>query len=620
MKKNSIIAHVLISLLLVAVFPPIMVVYSKILDYSGGTLDIDKELILQSYQNYNDMRFIQIIILILIGCNLLFYIFSHTSNKIAEIDTVTVAGKIVLPVQAGSGQFGRAWFLNDEEKKDIFECTSEHKKFTKAGLIIGKIGKTICSFVDVGHVLIVASTRSGKTRRIILTSMWRNAIAGVSGLVTDVKGEIYAYTHKFFESLGFRIIVFDLRDPECSMHHNFMNEIVEEVKKGNYSKAQDRTWDLVSVLVGEPKGEPLWNNGEASAIAASVLIVAFDAPEEFKNLTNVYYFLAYMGQENEDGKVPLNEYVAKLSDTHPAKSVYSIAKIAPLRTRGSFYTSALATLKEFNSWSIADMTSKSDYKLSELDSQKTMIYIILPDEKDTRYNIASLYIKQVYESLVEQANEKGGELDHQFINYLEELGNVAKLPKLGSMLSAGGGRGILNYMVIQSYQQLEKNYEKDYQNILDNCNLTIYLRSPSERTHKSVSERCGNYTVQVNNAGSSSKPHMFNVFDSTNDGSSLTGRKLLMPEEVGKIEAPYALLLKEGKNPGIMYAPDLTEYKANKDFGLGNQEHNKKRRLKENKERERREIKAPKLWGIWNQYMDEEVTTRSFEEKVSFLG
>ena len=456
MKKNNLIIYIMFTFFLSAIIPPILSVYLKLLKYKGGTIDINKEIILQSYNNYKDQKFLAIVTLLIIVSNLFLYMFLHTGSQIAEIDTVTVAGKIVLPVKAGNGQFGNARFMSDEEKVEVFECVSEKSTFSKAGLVIGKVGKLICSFVDVGHALIIASTRSGKTRRIILTSLWRNAIAGISGLVTDVKGEIYAYTHKFFELMGFKTIVFDLRDPECGMHHNFMNEIVEEVKKGNYSKAQDRTWDLVSVLVGEPVGEPLWHNGEASAIAATILIVAFDAPEECKNLTNVYYFLAYMGETDENDKVPLNDYIAKLEDTHPAKGVYSIAKIAPLRTRGSFYTSALGTLKEFTSWSVAEMTSKSDYKLSDLDSQKTMIYLILPDEKDTRYNIASLYIKQVYESLVEQAEQKGGELDRTFINYLEELGNISKLPKLGSMMSAGGGRGILNYMVIQSYQQLEK--------------------------------------------------------------------------------------------------------------------------------------------------------------------
>ncbi|MBA4688619.1 MAG: type IV secretory system conjugative DNA transfer family protein [Candidatus Galacturonibacter soehngenii] len=623
MKKSNLAFYVLFTLFLAVLIPPVFAIYFYLLNNSVEQINISGELILQSYKNYKDQKFMAIIALIILAMNIIFYMFLHTGNQIAEIDTVKIAGKIVLPVPAGNGQFGRSWFMSDEEKKEVFECVSENSVFSKAGMVIGKMGKLICSFVDVGHALIVASTRSGKTRRIILTSLWRNAVAGISGLVTDVKGEIYAYTHKFFELLGFKIIVFDLREPECSMHHNFMNEIVEEVKKGNYSKAQDRTWDLVSVLVGEPVGEPLWHNGEASAIAATILIIAFDAPEECKNLTNVYYFLAYMGETDENDKVPLNEYIAKLSDSHPAKSVYSIAKIAPYRTRGSFYTSALGTLKEFTSWSVAEMTAKSDYHLSELDNQKTMIYLILPDEKDTRYNIASLYIKQVYENLVEQANHKGGELDHTFINYLEELGNIAKLPKLGAMMSAGGGRGILNYMVIQSYQQLEKNYEKDYQNILDNVNLTIYLRSPSPKTHKDISDRCGNYTVQVNSSGSSSKAYSFNGVDNTNNNSSLTGRKLLFPEEVGKIEQPYALLLKEAKDAIVMYTPDLTEYQANKDFGLGTPSHNKKLRLKVNKERERRVIKEPELWGVWNDYISatsQNETIRTYGDKVSFLG
>ena len=91
---------------------------------------------------------------------------------------------------------------------------------------------------------------------------------------------------------------------------------------------------------------------------------------------------------------------------------------------------------------------------------------------------------------------------------------------------------------------------------------------------------------------------------------------------MGKIESPYALLLKEAKDPIIMDTPDLTEYKANKDFGMGSEGHNKKLRLKVKNEREKREIKEPKLWGVWEMYRfstSENENLKTYAEKVSFL-
>lgn len=61
-------------------------------------------------------------------------------------------------------------------------------------------------------------------------------------------------------------------------------------------------------------------------------------------------------------KMPLLEYVKKLSPSHPARALLSISDVAPSRTRGSFYTSALTTLRLFTSKSIYAITHTSDFK------------------------------------------------------------------------------------------------------------------------------------------------------------------------------------------------------------------------------------------------------------------
>lgn len=84
-----------------------------------------------------------------------------------------------------------------------------------------------------------------------------------------------------------------------------MEEIISAIDSGNVAEAVDLTWDLVSVLVGDLKGEPIWHNGECATIAASILIVATEAPKEYRNLTNVYYFLANMAKPDPFGEMPI---------------------------------------------------------------------------------------------------------------------------------------------------------------------------------------------------------------------------------------------------------------------------------------------------------------------------
>ncbi len=71
-------------------------------------------------------------------------------------------------------------------------------------------------------------------------------------------------------------------------------------------------------------------------------------------------------------------------------------------------------------------------------------------------------------------------------------------------------------------------------------------------------------------------------------------------DEIRLISRPYTLITSRN-TPAIMYSPDLSKWKFNKIFGLGDKEHNRKvRQLREN----RREVRSSSmkdmdLWGVW---------------------
>lgn len=546
--------------------------------------------------------------------------------SIGRVGMQEVAHGIFTPVPARNGQFGTARFMTDRELKKTFsQVTYKGDEIIKnlsenAGIIINYIkeGKKeiITYLTEAVNVIILGATRSGKTRRLLMTSTWLNLLAGINLLVVDVKGEIYAFTNKFAKLLGYEVRTIDFRSPEKSMHFNNMSEIIRLLKEKKISEATDKAWDIVSVLVGEPKGERIWTDGQCATIAAAILILAQDAPEMCKNLCNVYYFLAYMCEPDpETGEMAINDYIANLPENHPARGAFQVAKIAPMKTRGSFFTSALSTLRLYTSWNVADVTSSSDYTFDDIDDKKVITYMIFPDEKTTYYPIGSIYIKQMYESLVAQATRKGGSLDRRFIFRADEVGNFLTIPGLGTMLSAGAGRNIFFELVLQDYQQLESKYKDDYRNIRTNCQLVICLKATEEQTLKEISTRLGNYTSGVSAASSSQSGTRSNGTSYSNS-SNLTGRPLLFPDEIADIEVPDALIMYGGKK-AIVNLPDISEYYANAEFGMGDKEFNKKLYIERMEERESREIREPKLWGIWKDYGVGAMMMS--DERVSFL-
>ena len=236
----------------------------------------------------------------------------------------------------------------------------------KGGVVVGmrKEGdKEKIYFVgDDCHLLCVGATRSGKSRCLVLESICLLGLAGESIFCSDPKAELFHYTADFLKKLGYEVLVLDFKNPEKSMRYNLLQPIIDAISEGDTDRAEMLAWDLTNNLVGKPEGEKIWTNGECSIIAAAILCVVCDNQKrpEFQNMTNVYWFISEMCR-TIGNKMPLLEYVKKLSPSHPARALLSISDVAPSRTRGSFYTSALTTLRLFTSKSIYAITHTSDF-------------------------------------------------------------------------------------------------------------------------------------------------------------------------------------------------------------------------------------------------------------------
>ncbi len=475
----------------------------------------------------------------------------------------------------------------------------------KGGIILGvsKKGKREhIYFVDDDiHSLCIGATRSGKTRTVVLQSIALQALAGESMINSDPKSELFQYTYPFLERLGYEVITIDFKNPLKSTRYNFLQNVIDAVNDNDMPKAIDAAWDITTSLVGESKGERIWTDGEASIIAASILCVVVDNKNkpEFQNMSNVYYFISEMCKPQKDN-VPLNKYMKKLDADHPARALLGISEVAPSRTRGSFFTAALTTLRLFTNPLIYSMTCKTDFDKNKTGINKRAIFIILPDEKETYYTLASLFISQHYESLVQIADKNGGRLKRRVNFNVDEFGNFAVIPAFGSKLTVGGGRGIRFNLFLQSFAQLSEKYgEHIPKTIKANCQCWIYLKSDDLETLEEISKKLGNYTVSTNSMSSS--------YTSGQNGSisasfNLTARPLLTSEEVKMIARPYSLVTTNAK-PAILNAPDISEYYFNQMYGLGSPEFNLRVRIEREKRRPERnnDIKI-NLWGIWNLY------------------
>lgn len=596
-KKIGIIAVLSILNIPLSIYLSAMI-HTKLANIEFSQIVVDKQLLLLFFLVY------------LLFEVIIFMLFGLESKNVFKSGTVSITDKLKTPEIMGQGQHGTSRWLTKKEFKKNFKCNtlSDTKTtFNSGGIIVGyekkKKTEEIYYIDDNVHSLVVGATRSGKTRSVVLQTIGNLGLAGESIIISDPKAEIFHYTSEFLKNLGYDIITLDFKNPSKSTRYNYLQPVIDAVNKEDYRKAEEYAWDITQGLVGEDNSrmEKIWRDGEMAVIAGAIISVVFDNKEhpEYQNLTNVYSFISEMcktvGQQ-----MPINKYIESLPPEHPASTIFGIARIAPEKTRGSFFTSALITLRLFTSKSIYGMTCKSDFSLKQSGERKTATYIILPDEKTTYYPLASLFVYQNYVSLVESADERGGELKTRVNYILDEFGNFTTIPAFSNMLTVAGGRKIRFNLFLQSFSQLENKYGREIaENIRDNCQTWIYLKTASNETASIISKKLGCYTTSSYSRSSSYSKYQNG---SSSESVNLISRSLLTEDEILRIERPYVLIIQTGLFPIITKLPDLSKWRFNSLFGMGNEEHNRVLRLKRESERLVKETEDIKLWGIWNMY------------------
>ena len=159
--------------------------------------------------------------------------------------------------------------------------------------------------------------------------------------------------------------------------------------------------------------------------------------------------------------------------------------------------------------------------------------------------MVSLLIQQMYREILTVADENGGALDNRVMFYCDEFGSLPPISSAEVMYSASRSRKMSIVSIIQSYQQLQKNYGAEGAAIIqDNCQVTIAGGfAPTSETAEVISKALGSRTVLT---GSVSR--------SKNDPSQslqMTERPLMTADELKSMKKGSFIVMKTGTHPFI---------------------------------------------------------------------
>ena len=175
-------------------------------------------------------------------------------------------------------------------------------------------------------------------------------------------------------------------------------------------------------------------------------------------------------------------------------------------------------------------------------SEKSAIFLILPEEDFTKNFMAGLLIQNLSRELFSVAEEHKGRLPRRVIFFCDEFGTMPPFDVL-PLFSAGRSRGLTLVPIIQSLAQLEKNYGREGAEIIqDNCQDTIFGGfAPNSQTAQVLSKNLGSRTVL---SGSVSQGR-----DGSSRSMQMMERPLMTPDELKALPKGEFVVMKTGTHP-----------------------------------------------------------------------
>ena len=477
----------------------------------------------------------------------------------------------------GDGQHGTARWATDKEIKQTYahvpfkirEWRRGQNLPTEQGLILGCKGKPqeLTALVDSDdiHCLMIGASGIGKTAFFLYPNLEYACASGMSWLALDSKGDLarnYGTIAK--NCYGYNVSVIDLRNPTRSDGNNLLTlvnrymDIARKDPKNLAARAKAEKYaKILAKTIVNPDGDDS-NRGQnaffydaAEGLLTSVILMLAEFlppdkehPQERRHIVSVFKLVQDLLEPSKvKGKSHFQLLMGKLPPDHKARWFAGAALNSPEQAMASVMSTVLSRLNAFLDSELEQVLCfDSAIDAEKFASEKSAIFLILPEEDTTKNFMAGLMIQNLSRELFAVADENDGKLQNRVVLYCDEFGTMPPFDVL-PLFSAGRSRRLTLVPIIQSLAQLEKNYGKEGSEIIqDNCQDTIFGGfAPNSQTAEVLSKALGNRTVLSES-----------VSRGKNDPSQslqMMERPLLTPDELKSIPKGNFIVQKTGQHP-----------------------------------------------------------------------
>lgn len=431
------------------------------------------------------------------------------------------------------------------------------------GIIVGCKGgkKNTTAMVDTGdvHALMIGAAGVGKTAYWLYPCIEYACASGMSFLSTDTKGDVMRNYGGVAKEYGYNVSVIDLRNPTKSNGNNLLNlvnkymdlykeypnQLAYKAKAEKYAKIISKTIILSGAESASFGQNAYFYDAAEGILTATILLVAEFCEPQKRHIVSVFKIIQELLAPSEKrNKNQFQELMALLPNDHKAKWFAGAALNASDQSMASVMSTALSRLNAFLDSELEQILC-FDIKIDaeKFCSEKSAIFIIMPEEAPTTFFMISLIIQQLYREILAVADEEGGKLKNRCIFFCDEFGTLPKIQDAEMIFSASRSRRLQIVPIIQSFSQLDKNYGKEGEEIIvDNTQLTIFGGfAPNSPSAEVLSKALGTRTVLT---GSVNKGK-----NDPSESLQMTERPLMSADELKAMPKGQFVVMKTGAHP-----------------------------------------------------------------------
>lgn len=413
--------------------------------------------------------------------------------------------------------------LREVEKayKKELQRTSDERMSNSDMILTDKVRISLYNGEINNNILTIAGSGRGKTYSVVLPNALQ---ANASYVFSDPKGDLLRRCGTFLVEMGYKVRVLNLIDMANSNSYNPFHYL--------HTEREEEVMTLIDTIMkntdGEKKsGDPFWDKGEQLFVQSVFFYMMYELRKEERSIPKALEIMrmAEVKEENDnfisdydalmlrlgyeqfdifdDTNEAWEELVAEAEsgdiekqklvkhyehqkklqeryrDNHIAYIQYKHFKAGAGKTAKSIIISAVARLAPFNLNALKNISLYDEMELDKIGEEKTALFVVLPPTNKTYEFVSGMMLTQLFSELNRCANVKyakqGARLPIPVRFILDEFKNTGRIPMFTEILAYARSLNISIMPILQSLEQLKEMYEKEWQVILDNCSMFLFL-------------------------------------------------------------------------------------------------------------------------------------------------